>query len=80
VDSEATENFIAPEATASANLQTLKKQVLYRLHLANRQLAKGNRVIQYETQEFKIQLEQHSERIKIDLVPLGGYQMILGIL
>jgi hypothetical protein len=80
VDSGATENFIAPEATASAKLQTLKKRILYRLHLADGQLAKGDRVVQYETQEFEIQLGQYSERIKMDLVPLGGHQMILGIL
>jgi hypothetical protein len=54
VDSGATENFMAPEAAVSANLRTLKKRVLYRLHLADRQLAKGDGVVQYETQEFKI--------------------------
>jgi hypothetical protein len=45
VDSGAIENFIAPEAVVSAKLQTLKKRVPYKLHLADGQLAKGNRVI-----------------------------------
>jgi hypothetical protein len=79
IDSGATENFMAPEATASAKLRTLKKSVLYRLTLADGQLAKGDRVIQHETEEFEMQLGQHTERIKMDLVPLGGHQIILGI-
>jgi hypothetical protein len=54
VDSEVTENFIVLEAAVSAKLRTLKKRVLYKLHLADRQLAKSNRVIQYEIQEFEI--------------------------
>jgi hypothetical protein len=48
VDLGATENFIVPETVVSAKLRTLKKRVLYRLHLADRQLAKGNGVVQYE--------------------------------
>jgi hypothetical protein len=79
VDSGATDNFMAPEAAASAKLRTLKKQVPYKLHLADGQLANGDGVVKYETQEFEMQLGQHSERIKMDLVPLGGHQIILGM-
>jgi hypothetical protein len=56
IDSGAIENFMAPEAAVSAKLRTLRKPVLYRLHLADGQLAKGDRLVQYETQEFEMQL------------------------
>jgi hypothetical protein len=48
VDSGATENFIVLEAVVSAKLRTLKKPVLYRLHLADGQLAKGDGLVQYK--------------------------------
>jgi hypothetical protein len=36
VDSEVIENFIVLEAIILTKLQTLKKQVLYKLHFTNR--------------------------------------------
>jgi hypothetical protein len=48
MDSRATENFIVLESIVSTKLRTLKKQVLYRFYLTNRQLAKDNRIIQYK--------------------------------
>jgi hypothetical protein len=45
VDLGITENFIISEVVVSTNLRTLKKRILYRLHLTDRQLAKDNRVV-----------------------------------
>jgi hypothetical protein len=49
IDSGAIENFMVPEAVVSVKLRNLKKPVLYRLHLADGQLAKGDGLVQYET-------------------------------
>jgi hypothetical protein len=39
------ENFIILETIILAKLRILKKQILYRLYLADRQLVKDNKVI-----------------------------------
>jgi hypothetical protein len=45
VDLGAIENFIILKIVILMKLQTLKKLVLYKLHLANKQLAKGNKLV-----------------------------------
>ncbi|RAL65789.1 hypothetical protein DID88_005454 [Monilinia fructigena] len=79
IDSGATGNFIAPEAAKYLGVPLQKKQKPYQLQLVDGQLAGSDGNVSQETRPVQMNINQHSEVIQLDVVPLGQQQIILGM-
>ena len=74
IDSGATDNFISSQFVASANYITSKRNTLYQVKLADGTHSQSS----HEVREAKLTLGTHTESLTLSVLPLAGYDIILG--
>ena len=79
VDSGADANYISARAMEEAGLQPLRKQEAYPLHGATGQSLQGETNITHEVTRVTLRIQDHQEKIDLDVLGLAIHDVILGL-
>ena len=79
VDSGSQANYVSAHAVERAGLKPQRKQQPYPLHVANSEPMPNEERITHEVRQVKLSIQEHKEKIDLDVFGLATYDIILGL-
>jgi hypothetical protein len=78
LDSGSSANFISGDAVLKARLKPYLKKEPYPLHIANRERMPNKSIIKHKA-VTKLDIQEHQEKIFLDVFGLAAHNVILGL-
>ena len=79
VDSGSQANYLSARAVFLAGLRPLRKEESYPLHVANGQPMPGGNQITHEVTGVTLSIQDHQEKLDLDVFRLATHDIILGL-
>ena len=80
VDLGSQANYVSAHAVRKAGLTQLRKQQPYPLHVANGEPMPNEERITHEVRQVTLSIQEHEEKIDLDVFGLATHDIILGLL